>query len=248
MEEPPPHQAASYVARLSDAVHLMTEHPSPPGEVASPAWLELLEPGQEETLGQTDEVILNCALEAKLSKGQWDEMINQIGAETIEDILVVDADDFHGCDFKPVLRARLEVFQSALWRNYWSKLRERPTEGTSPTSLPLDSKDDVRQNSKPLLDLLDVPRPPPVAQEVTRLSNDMLASLCVRHEPSKTRKMDLKYWFLHAAGHGCQHCVELLVKEMGVNKDSCSDNQKWTAMDFADYYGQEKMKTFLRTL
>ena len=84
----------------------------------SPECLQLLEPGQEKTLGQTDVVILNCAVEAKLSKTQWDEMLDKIGAEKIKDILEIDAEDFHSCDFKPVLQSRLETFQSALYRNY----------------------------------------------------------------------------------------------------------------------------------
>ena len=38
------------------------------------ACFQLLEPGQEKTLAQTDVVISNSPVVAKLSKTQWDEM------------------------------------------------------------------------------------------------------------------------------------------------------------------------------
>ena len=88
----------------------------------TPAFLYLLEPGQEKTLGQIDMLILNCAVEAKLSKPQWDEMLEQVGAKKIEDVLLVNAAGYEECGFKPVLKNRLETFQSALYANYW---RER---------------------------------------------------------------------------------------------------------------------------
>ena len=47
---------------------------------------------------------------------------------------------FYRCDFKPILQKRLDSFQSALYRNYWSKLRERQAEGMTPASLARASK------------------------------------------------------------------------------------------------------------
>ena len=67
-------------------------------------FLHLLEPGQAKTLGQTDMLILNCAVEANLSKKQWHEMLDKTGAEKITDIVELDAADFYRCDFKPILQ------------------------------------------------------------------------------------------------------------------------------------------------
>ena len=83
---------------------------------------------------------------------------------------------------------------------------------------------------------MEEPPSPPVLLEVTRLSMSILAPLCVTHEPSRRRKNSLKYWYLHAAGDGCQHCVKILVKDMSVDKHARSDTQGWSAMDFADYF------------
>ena len=99
------------------------------------AFLHLLEPKQAKTLGQTDMLILNCAVEANLSKKQWVEMLNKTGSEKITDILELDAADFYRCDFKPILQKRLDSFQSALYRNYWSKLRDRQAAGMTQESL-----------------------------------------------------------------------------------------------------------------
>ena len=92
------------------------------------------------------------------------------------------------------------------------------------------------------------PPPPLVSEEVTRLPMSSLAPLCIKHEPSKRRKHSLKYWYLHAVSDGCQHCVEILVKDMGVDKHARSDTQGWSAMDFADYFQQREMKDYLQTL
>ena len=70
-------------------------------------FLHLLEPGQAKSLAQTDMLILNCAVEANLSKKQWHEMLVKTGSEKITDILELDAADFYRFDFKPILQKRL---------------------------------------------------------------------------------------------------------------------------------------------
>ena len=175
---------------------------------ATAAFLHLLKPGQEQTLEQKDRLILNCAVEARITQNQWFEMLEKTGAEKIEDILLLDAADFYNCNFKAVLQIRLDVFQSILFREYWSKLPKRQAEGTTPASLPLGSEgapvlqDGVHQMAEatpspvsqsvadpaPSRDVVpqmaELP-PPPVSQVVSRLP---MSGLCQKHQPTKRRK------------------------------------------------------------
>ena len=196
-------------------------------------------------------------------------MLDKTGAEEITDILELDA-----ADFKPILQKRLDSFQSALYRNYWSKLHEWQAEDfavgaplskdgahqtAAPPPPPLsddnpfpDDEASVREvDVAPLPDgvhQMAEPPPPLVSEEVTRLPMSSLAPLCIKHEPSKRRKHSLKYWYLHAVSDGCQHCVKFLVKDMGVDKDARSDTQGWSAREFADCFQQREMTDYLQTL
>ena len=72
--------------------------------------------------------------------------------------------------------------------------------------------------------------------------------LCQKHKPVKSRQDQLKCWLFKAASQGCQECVQILVKDMGVDKNATSDNHGYTAMDFAQFEQQVAMMAFLETL
>ena len=91
----------------------------------------LLHPGQEE-LTELDKMISTCAVDAKLSKAQWDELLEKVGAEKIEDLLELDAEDYDTCLFKPLMKRRLEEFQSNLYDKHWSKQKGNRDEADVP--------------------------------------------------------------------------------------------------------------------
>ena len=72
--------------------------------------------------------------------------------------------------------------------------------------------------------------------------------LCLSHKPAQYKQGRLDYWFFHAVSDGCQGCVEMLVKGMGVDKNARSDTKHYTAYDFADHFNQHRMKVYLATL
>ena len=82
------------------------------------AFLYLLKAGQEE-LSELEEMILKCAAEAKLTKDQWKEILEKVGAEKIEDLLELHSEDYENCTFKPLVKRRLVNFQTALYAKYW---------------------------------------------------------------------------------------------------------------------------------
>ena len=86
----------------------------------------LMKQGQED-LTEKEEMILDCAAEAKFSKNQWDELLEQIGAVEIEELLELYAKDYEGCGFSPLMRRRIQNFQKALYDNYWRHLPPLPT-------------------------------------------------------------------------------------------------------------------------
>ena len=186
-----------------------------------------------------EQMIMNCAVDAKLSKTQWDEMFAAVGAEKIGDILELLADDYNKCNFKPVLKRRLEKFQSLLYERHWQFF-----------SGDMDVEDenfDEHWNSVEAAHISgdaapgNIPPPPP--QLVLNFGH-----LCQKHKPSKNRANRPKYWFFNAVSHGCQPCVKILVEDMGVDKDELSDTQGFSAMDFADWFKQPEMKVYLATL
>ena len=104
------------------------------------AFLYLLKAGQEE-LTELEEMILKCAAEAKLTKDQWDEILEKVGAEKIEDLLELHSEDYEHCTFKPLVQRRLKNFQEALYDNYWinqigSQDKEKVTATATPPELP----------------------------------------------------------------------------------------------------------------
>jgi hypothetical protein len=73
--------------------------------------------------------------------------------------------------------------------------------------------------------------------------------LCKRHKPkSKCRRDDPKYWFFKAVTDGCQDCVAFCVDRHGIDKNVVSDNNKFTAQDFARYNKDTDMLQFLQML
>ena len=73
--------------------------------------------------------------------------------------------------------------------------------------------------------------------------------LCKRHKPkSKCRRDDPKYWFFKAVAEGCQDCVAFCVDSHGIDKNVVSDNNKFTAQDFARYNKDTDMLQFLQML
>lgn len=191
----------------------------------------LLHPGQVE-LTELESMILTCAVDAKLSKAQWDELLDKVGAENIEDLLELDAEDYDICLFKPLMKRRLEDFQSALYDKHWSKQKGNRDEADVPARGSGDAEPAAPPATRP-------PQPPPVPT---------VEDLCKKHKPSKHRVDKLEYWFFHAVSDGCKSCVKLLVHGMGVDKNAISESQSYTAFDFAEWSGQTAMKDYLETL
>ena len=67
---------------------------------ATSAFRYLLNPEPTEV----EKTILNCAAEAQLSKHQWDEVLEKVGAEKIEDLLELLSADYERCRFRPLRR------------------------------------------------------------------------------------------------------------------------------------------------
>ena len=74
------------------------------------------------------------------------------------------------------------------------------------------------------------------------------SNFCREHKPTNGRRGDPNYWFFNAVSQGCQACVQKLVKEKHVDKNVRSCNQGYTAIDFAECFGQSEMLAFLATL
>ena len=73
--------------------------------------------------------------------------------------------------------------------------------------------------------------------------------LCKKHKPkSKSRRHDPKYWFFNAVTDGCQRCVACCVYRHNIDKDVVSDNNQFTAQDFARYNENADMLRFLQML
>ena len=73
--------------------------------------------------------------------------------------------------------------------------------------------------------------------------------LCKTHKPkTKSRQDDLKYWFFGAVNHSCQRCVAFCVNKHGIDINVVSDNNAYTAQDFASYNEDAEMEQFLKTL
>ena len=90
--------------------------------------------------------------------------------------------------------------------------------------------------------------PPPPASPPPALPSPGIDDLCKTHRPPKRRRGNLEYWYFNAVSEGCKSCVKILVKDMGVNKYATSETQNYNAMNFAEYYNQQEMKEYLRTL
>ena len=65
---------------------------------------------------------MTCAVEANLTKAQWDELLHKVGVEKIEDLLDLEADNYKNAGFRPELFSQVEIFQKVLYKNHWSKL------------------------------------------------------------------------------------------------------------------------------
>ena len=73
--------------------------------------------------------------------------------------------------------------------------------------------------------------------------------LCKTHKPkTKSRQDVLKYWFFGAVNHSCQRCVAFCVNKHGIDINVVSDNNAYTAQDFASYNDDAAMEQFLKTL
>jgi hypothetical protein len=73
--------------------------------------------------------------------------------------------------------------------------------------------------------------------------------LCKKHKPkSKSRRHDPKYWFFNAVTDGCQRCVACCVYRHNIDKDVVSDNNQFTAQDYARYNENADMLRFLQML
>ena len=194
----------------------------------------LLTPGQEEST-ETVQVILNCAVEAKLSKEQWEYLLGEVGAEKIEDVLDLYADDYERCGFKPLLQRRIEKFQSNLFDKYFNK---QVGSGGEEDGAARGSCDAVA--AAPLA-VVPPPRANPPLFPGTQ-------HLCRDHRPSKNRVRKVKYWFFNAVKAGCQVCVQTLVEDMGIDTNVRSDTNKYTAMEFAVHFEQPEMCPYLQSL
>ena len=53
------------------------------------------------------------------------------------------------------------------------------------------------------------------------------------HRPSRRRCSQPKYWLYQAVSEGCLPCVQRLLREDGIDARSTSENQGYTALDFA---------------
>ena len=181
--------------------------------------------GSTQVAEQNDKArkIINCALKAGITKVQWDEMLLKVGAEKIEDLLDLHAEDFEECRFKPVLCRRIVDFQSLLFEMFWANLGESGDEDSV-----------ARGSGDP------VPPPPPPIQGT--------AQLCKEHKPKGNRASRLKYWFFQAVSDGCTNCVGILVNDLGVDKDVRSDTMKYSAKDFATWAEQDEMFAYLEKL
>ena len=73
--------------------------------------------------------------------------------------------------------------------------------------------------------------------------------LCKKHKPkTKSRQDDVKYWFFNAVNHSCQDCVAFCVNKHGIDIDVVSDNNEYTAQDYASYNKDAEMLQFLQML
>ena len=178
--------------------------------------------------------VLQCAVEAGISKPQWDLMREALGIEEIEDFLELYSDAYESCHFNPLLYQRVEHFQTALWVNFWSAQEESYVEEASTAS---GSGDPVPYPSPA------VPAPPPHAPAAASFNR-----LCWKHRPSKNRQSDPKYWLFKAIEHGCQDCVKIMVEEMDVDKSAVSNTYKYTAMEYAVWANQPEMQDYLEEL
>ena len=187
-------------------------------------------PSKGVELTQSEAKIYTCAIEAGISDAQWKELILAVGAEVIEDILELYLEDFNKCNFKPLLSVRIENFLARLWNE--------PMETAAvalPTPLPTPTE-------------VEVPEAAPIPVPHASPRPLQTSTLCKHHKPSKKRREDLSYWFLHAVSDGCKGCVKILVEEMKVDINATSETHKWTAMDFAEFYEQQEMKAYLELL
>ena len=187
-------------------------------------------PSKGVQLTQSESKIYTCAIEAGISETQWKELILAVGAEKIEDIFELYQEDFNKCNFKPLLSVRIEKFLARLW--------DEPMDTAAvalPTPLPTPTQEEV-----PGAAPIPVPHASPRPLQTS--------TLCKHHKPSRKRREDLSYWFLHAVSDGCKECVRILVEEMEVDINATSETHRWTAMDFAEYYEQHEMKGYLELL
>ena len=193
--------------------------------------IALLTSGQL-TLTEEDETILTCAVQANITKPQWEEIWNKTGVEKIKDFLDLETEDYDRCELAPIVRRRIEFFQSALYDNYWSRF------------IPAEENSAHSQGPPPP----PPPEPAPSAapQPIPQAISDH--QICMAHTPSKNRRHRLKYWLFGAVKHGCQRCVQTLVQEVGVDVTEVSDTEGYTVYDFAEYFQQSEMIDFLESL
>ena len=195
---------------------------------------DLFDDDQKEP-NEVEMTILQCAVEAGISKPQWDLMREALGIEEIEDFLELYSEAYESCHFNPLLNQRVERFQMDLWENFWRAQEESYVEEDSTAS----GSGDPVPNPSPA-----DPAPPPHAPAAASLNR-----LCRKHRPSsKDRQVLLKYWLFKAIEHGCQNCVKIMVEEMDVDKSAVSNTNNYTAIEFAVWFSQPEMQEYLEEL
>ena len=222
----------------------------------------LLRPEDQNNLSELQSMILYCAAKANISKDQWEEVFQKVGAEKIEDFLELHPSEYDLCDFKPLLQRRLQLFQSNLFEEHWSKNMEYSSEEEDhgaanaagsglqefKTALPAEAAGSELQ--VPTASAPANKRKTPTAQADPDFDVDTVCSalLCKKHRPSQNRRHKLHYWFFHAVSHGCKDCTKILVQELKVNKDAVSDTNAYDFHDFAEWFKHPEMIDYVADL
>ena len=77
------------------------------------AFRHLLNPGQTEVT-EVERIVLACAVEANLTKLEWDAILVAVGAEKMEDVLDLYPEDYDRSDISVSVHRRLGSFQGLL--------------------------------------------------------------------------------------------------------------------------------------